>query len=106
MLLITRRAPQRFHQRFNRPRGRAEFGNSLTLHRFNMTEDVKALASRTGSHVLHIEWLKLRPNYIRTSSITSLLCITYEKLVNRFAGLLRFRIPLISHLEKRSDITP
>jgi SAM-dependent methyltransferase len=100
MPMISRMTPHRFHQFVNRLRGRAEIDTFPTLYRANTPQDVRDLAKRTGFLVRRVELVESRPEYLRISALSYLFGITYERLVNRFDGLARFRILLIADLQK------
>lgn len=106
MPLIARMTPHRFHQFVNRLRGRAEVDTFPTFYRANTPQDVRDLAGRTGFVVRQVELIESRPEYLRIAALSYLFGIAYERLVNRFAGLARFRILLIADLQKPPAGTP
>lgn len=100
MPLIARLTPHRFHQFINKLRGRAEVDTFPTLYRINTPQDVNYYASLTGFSVSNIELIEGRPEYLRFNILTYLIGIAYEKLVNKFTFLSKFRILLIISLQK------
>jgi SAM-dependent methyltransferase len=100
MPLIARMTPHRFHQFVNRLRGRNELDTFPTLYRANTAQDVQDLARRTGFIFRRIELIESRPEYLRITALSYLFGIAYERLVNRFDSLARFRILLIADLQK------
>lgn len=100
MPLIARMTPHRFHQFVNRLRGRAEVDTFPTFYRANTPETVRDLAAPAGLVVRGVELIESRPEYLRITALSYLFGIAYERLVNRFAGLARFRILLIADLQK------
>lgn len=100
MPLIARLTPTSFHQWFNRRRGRKEDDTFPTLYRINSTADVSKYASRLGFEIDRIELYEGRPEYLRFVWITYLFGLLYERLVNKFSILSRFRVLLIIALRK------
>ncbi len=100
MPLIARMTPHSFHQFVNRLRGRAEIDTFPTFYRANTLEDVQELAKHTGFIVRKVELVEGRPEYLRISLISYICGILYERLVNRFDSLARFRVVLIADLQK------
>ncbi|MBX3565270.1 MAG: class I SAM-dependent methyltransferase [Sphingomonas sp.] len=100
MPMIARLTPHRFHQFVNRIRGRSEVDTFPTFYRANKASDVHALARKTGFEVAAISLIEGRPEYLRMTPPTYLAGAAYERLVNRFGALARFRILLIAELRK------
>jgi SAM-dependent methyltransferase len=103
--LIARMTPHRFHQFVNRLRGRDEVDTFPTFYRANTLQDVQSLARLTGFLVRQVELIESRPEYLRITALSYLFGIAYERLVNRFSGLARFRILLIADLQKSTGDT-
>ncbi|MBG0812501.1 methyltransferase domain-containing protein [Methylosinus sp. H3A] len=100
MALIARLTPHRFHQWFNKRRGREELDTFPTFYRANSGSQVRRLASAAGFAVERIELIEGRPEYLRISTPTYLVGLAYERTVNftdRFSGL---RIVMIASLRK------
>jgi SAM-dependent methyltransferase len=105
MPLIARMTPHRFHQFVNRLRGRDEVDTFPTFYRANTPQAVKNLASGIGFLVRRVELIESRPEYLRINALSYLVGIAYERLVNSFSGMARFRILLIADLQKPSAET-
>ncbi len=103
MPMIARLTPHRFHRFVNRLRGRAEVDTFPTLYRANTDRDVRALAEKSALGILRIERIEGRPEYMRFAWPIYLVGAAYERLVNAFALLARFRILLIVQLEKVAE---
>lgn len=106
MPIIARLTPHRFHQFVNRLRGRAEVDTFPTLYRANTPHDVHALANQAGFVVRSIELIESRPEYLRVTVPSYIFGIAYERLVNFFPKLARFRILMIADLEKPTAHAP
>jgi SAM-dependent methyltransferase len=100
MPLIARMTPHRFHQWFNKKRGRESVDTFPTRYRANSPADVRHLAKMTGFDVLAADLVEGRPEYMRISPPTYVLGWLYEKAVNFIPGLGRFRILLVNELRK------
>jgi SAM-dependent methyltransferase len=101
MPLIARITPHRFHRYINRIRGRNETDTFPTRYRCNSPADIKLIAHKAGFSVTDIELIEGRPEYLRMTVPTYLIGLVYERTVNRFNALARFRILLIAELVKR-----
>jgi hypothetical protein len=100
MPVIAQLTPTRFHKFFNRLRGRAAVDTFPTLYRANSTRTIHRLSARSGFAVKSLRFVEGRPEYLRFSTLTYLMGATYERLMNRFDVLSRFRIVIIGALEK------
>jgi SAM-dependent methyltransferase len=102
MPLISRLTPHRFHQWYNRRRGRAEADTFPTRYLVNSRADVERVAHATGFNVERIDLIEGRPEYLRISAATYLVGSLYERLVNSMSLLSSFRILLVAELRKPS----
>ena len=100
MPLIARLTPHRFHQIINRWRGRAEVDTFPTLYRVNSERDLAAVARQAGLSIVSVDFIEGRPEYLRMTPPTYLAGALYERIVNRFAALRRFRVIMIGTLQK------
>lgn len=100
MPLIARLTPHRFHQFVNRLRGRASVDTFPTRYRINTPKDARRYAEQSGLRVREIRLVEGRPEYLRITFLTYVFGWLYERLVNAFPGLQRFRILMIVVLEK------
>ena len=100
MPLIARLTPHAFHRWFNRLRGRQAEDTFPTQYRANTPIALRRWAGETGFAVNRICLYEGRPEYLRFSVFTYLCGAIYERLVNRFDLLARFRILLIAELRK------
>lgn len=97
---FARMTPTRFHRWFNARRGRRETDTFPTRYRANTAARIRELASGPGLAVRSIEFFEDRPEYLRVSALTYPFGIAYERLVNRFKALARFRAVIVAILEK------
>jgi SAM-dependent methyltransferase len=100
MPLIARLTPYAFHRWVNRVRGRNETDTFPTRYRCNSFTEVNRIARKNGFRVVSIELIEGRPEYLRMTSLTYLLGLAYERIVNRFDALAQFRILLIAEIVK------
>jgi SAM-dependent methyltransferase len=101
--MIARMTPYRFHRFVNKLRGRAREDTFPTLYRANTVADVRKLAASVGLTVDRLERIEGRPEYLRISWPTYLFGAAYERVVNTFDFLARFRILLIAELRKPAN---
>lgn len=100
MPLIARLTPHGFHRWVNRLRGREEEDTFPTRYRANRPADVRRIAREAGLVVDSVELVEGRPEYLRLSAPTYLAGWAYERIVNRFRALARFRVLLVVTLRK------
>jgi SAM-dependent methyltransferase len=100
MPIIAWATPHGFHRWFNRLRGRAVVDTFPTVYRANTPATVKARGGNVGFEAGTFELLESRPEYLRITVPSYLAGIAYERLVNRFSVLARFRILMIGELVK------
>lgn len=100
MPLIAQMTPFWFHRWVNRKRGRKEIDTFPTRYRANTPTDLEHLALNAGLLVDSFRLVEGRPEYLRLSSITYLVGLAYERLVNLSRLLAPFRILIIAVLRK------
>lgn len=100
MPVVAQLTPLRFHQFVNRLRGRAEVDTFPTCYRINSAGRIRRIAVEAGMEVEEIRLVDGRPEYLRISAPTYLAGIAYERLVNRFEALSRFRVVIIAALRR------
>ena len=91
--------PTRFHAWYNAKRGREEADTFKTRYRANDESTLHRLAARSGFRVVSIELLETKPDYLVFHPALYRTGIAYERLVNRYDALRRFRVQLIADLE-------
>jgi SAM-dependent methyltransferase len=100
MALIARVTPLAFHRWYNRLRGRAETDTFRTVYRANSRGDVLRLARNAGFGVDRIRHVERRPEYLRIAAPLYIAGLAYERIVNRYSWLSRFRILILIELQK------
>jgi len=70
-----------------------------TRYRVNDAKTMRALAARSGFRVHSLELLETKPTYLALHPLAYRAGIAYERLVNRFEALARFRVNLLVDLE-------
>lgn len=100
MPTIARLTPHRFHQWVNRKRGRAEADTFPTLYRANTSSAVRRHAAAAGLVVEKLELIEGRPEYLRFAWPAYIGGALYERIVNSFGFLARFRILLVGTVRK------
>ncbi len=103
--LISRLTPHRFHRWIVGLRGRASADTYETHYRANTRKDISRWADLSGLEVDFIKEIEGRPEYCRINSFLYVLGLCYERLVNRFAGLRRFRVLILCQLRRAEDPT-
>lgn len=98
--LIASVTPNWFHIYYNKKRGRKEFDTFPTLYKCNSKKDVKSFSDKHGFTVSYTDLIEGRPEYLRLSSITYLLGLLYEKIVNSTKHLSFLRCVLIFQVQK------
>jgi SAM-dependent methyltransferase len=91
--------PTRFHAWYNAKRGREEADTFKTRYRANDESALQRLASRSGFRVVSIDLIETKPDYLVFHPALYRAGIAYERLVNRYEVLRRFRVQLIADLE-------
>ncbi|MDH3434965.1 MAG: class I SAM-dependent methyltransferase [Gammaproteobacteria bacterium] len=102
MPIIARLTPHKFHGFINRLRGRKVVDTFPTLYRANSRRQVIRLADSAGLTAQKLDLIEGRPEYTRIFCPLYIIGILYERLVNRFGFLARFRVLLIGVLSKPS----
>jgi SAM-dependent methyltransferase len=80
--LAARATPHRFHQWYNKLRGREEEDTFRTLYNFNSKSQQKKLIRAAGLETVQINFYESRPEYLRLNALTYLAGIAYEHTVN------------------------
>jgi len=99
---LARLTPHRFHQSFNRMRGRASEDTFPTQYKANTRADIARVAARSNLEVESISFVESRPEYLRTFALGYLAGWAYEKAVNSFSALEPIRVVLVAILRKPS----
>lgn len=102
MPLISRMTPHGFHQFYNRLRGREKTDTFPTYYLANSKVQVEGLAAKTGLELLSVDRFEGRPEYLRLTTLTYVVGLLYERIVNALPFLARYRILLIAVLRKSS----
>lgn len=102
MSLIASYTPHWFHVFYNSLRGRKESDTFPTQYRVNTPKAIETCANRSGLKVEEILLIEGRPEYLRISFISYLFGLIYERIVNRFDALAKFRIVMIAVMVKSS----
>lgn len=93
-------SPDWFHRFYNKLRGREVEDTFPTVYAANTPEAVRAVATKAGFQVGEIILSESRPEYLRLSALTYMCGIAWERTVNRFPVLARYRILLLAELHK------
>jgi len=91
--------PTRFHAWYNAKRGREEADTFRTRYRANDESALRKLAARSAFRLVSIDLIETKPDYLVFHPALYRAGIAYERLVNRFEVLRRFRVQLIADLE-------
>jgi SAM-dependent methyltransferase len=100
--------PTRFHIWYVGKLGREAVDVFPTRYRANDPKTVERLAARSGFRVSSLELFETRPAYLSFHPWAYRVGIAYERVVNRFDALARFRVNLLVDLEavERTRPTP
>jgi SAM-dependent methyltransferase len=91
--------PTRFHVWFNEKRGRVEADTFPTCYRANDRATLEELARASRFRLAELELFETKPDYLYFHPWAYRAGIAYERLVNRFDALARFRVQLFADLE-------
>jgi SAM-dependent methyltransferase len=91
--------PTRFHVWFTSKLGQDERDTFPTRYRANDPKTLRSLAARSGFRVASLELVETKPGYLTLHPLAFRLGVAYERLVNRFEALARFRVTLLVDLE-------
>lgn len=92
--------PHWFHQKYNARRGRAEADTFPTTYRANTPGALARHARDAGLQVADVELLEGRPEYLRLSAASYAAGFLYERAVNAWERLARWRVVMIAELVK------
>ncbi len=98
--IIASCTPHWFHRLYNKLRGRDENDTFPTLYNMNTKKAVSFYAQKNGFRVMTIDHVEGRPEYLRINAVMYLFGVVYEKIVNSFSFLEKFRCVLIFKLKK------
>jgi SAM-dependent methyltransferase len=93
--LMSRVTPHKLHQWFVALRGRDRSDTFPTVYRANTPDVIKRLSESAGLKIERFELIEGRPEYGRVAWPLYLLGALYERAVNRFGFLARFRVLMI-----------
>jgi len=91
--------PTRFHAWFNAKRGRVGADTFPTRYRANDRRTLERLGAATGFRVVGVDLLETKPDYLYFHPLAYRAGIAYERVVNRWPSLARFRVQIIADLE-------
>ncbi len=100
MPVAARLTPHKFHQWFNALRGRKTVDTFPTRYQSNSRGDIKDIGLLAGFSAVQVKIVEGRPEYLRISSLTYVLGIIYEKIVNSSELFSPLRILIIAKLQK------
>lgn len=100
MPIIAMLTPLWFHGFYNRLRGRSTFDTFPTHYRLNSSKAVRSFAVCARFDIISIDYFESRPEYLRLFSVSYLIGILYERIVNSMEIFRIFRILLIFTLRK------
>lgn len=101
----ARFTPHRFHRFYNERRGREGRDTFPTVYACNTKRAIVSSASAHGLQVSEVTIVEGRPEYLRMNPVSYAVGLIYERLVNRFRVLERFRCVIMFELAKPGAIT-
>jgi ubiquinone/menaquinone biosynthesis C-methylase UbiE len=93
--LAARATPHAFHAAYNKLRGREVRDTFPTVYGVNTPRDVRRQVEGARLRLEALETWEGRPEYLRLSGPTYLAGFAYERAVNAFAALGRFRAVIV-----------
>jgi SAM-dependent methyltransferase len=97
---IARATPHSFHDFYNRLRGRQSHDTFPTVYACNTPREIRSVATGAGFHVLALDVIEGRPEYLRLTAPTYLAGLLYERAVNATDLLRSIRCVLLIELQK------
>jgi SAM-dependent methyltransferase len=97
--LASALTPTRVHIWYRTKLGWDEADTFPTRYRANDTKTIEALAAKSGFRVHSLHLLETKPTYLALHPLAYRAGIAYERLVNRFGALARFRVNMLIDLE-------
>jgi SAM-dependent methyltransferase len=91
--------PTRVHIWYRTRLGWDEADTFPTRYRANDAETMETFAAKSGFRVHSLQLLETKPTYLALHPTAYRVGIAYERLVNRFDALARFRVNLLVDLE-------
>lgn len=101
--MLARITPTRFHQWYNRKRGRDDHDTFPTRYRCNSRRQLKNVLAHTSLEIEDLLFWEGRPEYLRLTPVTYVAGIAYEKLVNTGRFLEGLRAVMVAVLRKKAD---
>ncbi len=98
--LVSILTPYRFHRWFQEKHGSYAEDVYPTFYRANTRRTIERLARSSGFSLQDCSLFEGRPEYLRSTTLTYLLGIGYERLVNSTELLSDFRVVLTAALRK------
>jgi len=98
--LLSRLTPFSFHRFYNKLRGLNEDDVFPTRYRANDPNTLYHLARASGLEVISLNLFEGRPEYLRLFWPSYLCGLLFERLVNSFELLRRFRLVIIAQFRK------
>jgi len=90
--------PTRFHVWYTSKLGTEEADTFRTRYRANDPKTMELIALRSGFRVHSLELVETKPGYLTPHPLAYRAGIVYERLVNRFDALARFRVNMLVDL--------
>lgn len=97
---IARYTPHWFHEYVNTLRGRNETDTFPTYYRANSLSTIRDLSINSDLKIKEIKTIEGRPEYMRIAFICYIAGFIYERIVNKFSFLKKYRVILIGVLKK------
>jgi SAM-dependent methyltransferase len=99
--LFASLTPLSFHKYYMKKLGRKEDDTFPTFYRFNDSKKVWRVTTRQGFTAIKLDFIEGRPEYLRTSSLFYIFGVLFERTVNCFEFLRKFRCIIVGQLEKK-----
>ena len=97
--LFATLTPTSFHAWFNSKPAHQRRHVSDSVSSQRQKRALERLASGSGFRVVRLDLLETKPDYLYFHPLAYRAGIVYERIVNRWPGLARFRVQIIADLE-------
>lgn len=101
--LTARLVPDSFHAALVSSRGRSRKDVFPTRYQANTSEAVRELAKGAELETVSIDLIEGRPEYCRVFWLLYIFGIMFERAVNSFASLAKYRVVILGELRKPSE---
>ena len=100
----ARFTPERFHEFYNKKRGREETDTFPTVYRLNSRSALRHHLKKVGFVEKELRMRECCPNYLMLAAPLFLIGVAYERLVNATELLSGLRVNILGHFAKGDNV--